>query len=216
MRNTCMLLQSWHCYIAIASIHSATVVFCVCRRSFRGKAVARRWDHHDQRRTCQLGSSRASHRSCQVGTKGSYQSAVTVLTNLMLNNTQNHFNLQENELCPINNAKDNFFSISVHIHHAWSHLFISHKIHNCKLIHISTAFNSIHLSMMIAKRDSFRFCKADGVSAADPCCCLFSNCILMFFSSSFCRSCKESIMLTVVQPYPVSLFALPTNRASYL
>lgn len=137
----------------------------------------------------------------------------------MLNNTQNHFNLQENELCPINNAKDNLFSISVHIHHAWSHLFISHKIHNCKWIHISTAFNSIHLSMMIAERDSFRFCKADGVSAADPCCCLFSNCIVMFFLPLSAEVAKNpscwllcSRILWVCLHYPLTQHHICNNK----
>lgn len=63
--------------------------------------------------------------------------------------------------------------------------------------------------MMIAGGDSFQLCKADGASAADACRhrrCV-SNCVdfvgFLFFLSFF-RSCKESIMLTVVQPYPVS------------
>lgn len=44
---------------------------CVCRWSVRGEAVARRWDHHDQRWTCQLSSQGTGHRPRQVGTQSS-------------------------------------------------------------------------------------------------------------------------------------------------
>lgn len=50
-------------------LFSFLMCVCVCRWSIRGEAVARRWDHHDQRRTRQLGSERTSHRPRQVTQK---------------------------------------------------------------------------------------------------------------------------------------------------
>lgn len=72
------LYAQHHTYTHVCSVHSAAltvvclhVFVCVraCRWSIRGEAVARRWDHHDQRWTCQFGSQRTSHRPRQVDTK---------------------------------------------------------------------------------------------------------------------------------------------------
>lgn len=84
-----------------------------------------------------------------------------------------------------------YFSISLHIPSAWSHLFINHKI-ACSINaneRVCAAFNSIHSLMMIAGGDSFQLWKADGASAVDACrhCRCVSN-YVDFVGFLFCLS----------------------------
>lgn len=68
----------------------------MCRWSIGGEAVARRWDHHDQRWTRQLGPEGASHRPRQVGSETSR----IIQTSLMTWNLKDQFTPIRNIWCP--------------------------------------------------------------------------------------------------------------------